>query len=247
VSGHETCDHAYKTVTCDRCKRPFTCTPWDDFYCAAEGDHCCERCLIGDAPLTLKLADDIAAGDAAGDVTAAITARKVTTAPHRVIVRVNLETNNWQACCTECEWQSGARDDMSAEELAAEHRNERCEDCGGLVAGDGSADGHDHCGRLPHRGPQRCGPDCSKISTEGPGSTSPEPGPSMRRVVEFDESDDDRGTPTRWVDAPDDEPPSISLEPGPEPLAEAPTLTEIVEFLDPDGKLRAESTKDGTE
>lgn len=31
---------------------------------------------------------------------------------------------------------------------------------------------------------------------------------------------------------------------GPRPLDEAPTLTEIVEFLDPDGALRAESTKD---
>ena len=42
-------------------------------------------------------------------------------------------------------------------------------------------------------------------------------------------------------------PGSTSPEPGPEPLAEAPTLTQIVEFLDPDGVLRAEPTKGGTE
>jgi hypothetical protein len=41
-------------------------------------------------------------------------------------------------------------------------------------------------------------------------------------------------------------PVSTSPETVPAP-AEAPTLTEIVEFLDPDGTLRAESTKDGSE
>jgi hypothetical protein len=42
---HDSCDYAYKQVKCDRCGREYTSTPSDDFYCAAEGDHCCERCL----------------------------------------------------------------------------------------------------------------------------------------------------------------------------------------------------------
>lgn len=46
---HATCgSKAYQQVTCDRCKRTYQCTPTDDFYCAAEGDHCCEPCLLGD-------------------------------------------------------------------------------------------------------------------------------------------------------------------------------------------------------
>lgn len=54
MSAHENCgSNAYKPVKCDRCKREFVCTPWDDFYCAVEGDHCCERCLIGTAKLTV--------------------------------------------------------------------------------------------------------------------------------------------------------------------------------------------------
>lgn len=37
--------------TCDRCGRTLTVTPSDDFYCAAEGDHCCEACLVGGLPI----------------------------------------------------------------------------------------------------------------------------------------------------------------------------------------------------
>jgi len=44
---HSRCNFAYQQVKCDRCKHEFQCTPWDDFYCAAEGDHCCETCLVG--------------------------------------------------------------------------------------------------------------------------------------------------------------------------------------------------------
>lgn len=52
--GHEECpSFAWKPVHCDRCGRDFVCTPWDDFYCAAEGDHCCESCLIGDRKLVI--------------------------------------------------------------------------------------------------------------------------------------------------------------------------------------------------
>lgn len=47
MTDHSQCHHAWKQVKCDRCGREFTCTPLDDFYCAAEGDHCCESCLIG--------------------------------------------------------------------------------------------------------------------------------------------------------------------------------------------------------
>ncbi len=85
----------------------------------------------------------------------------MSTTPHNVIVRVNPETMNWQARCTDCPWQAGQRADKTAEELAAEHRNERCDECGQLVPGDGSDTGHGHCGPLPHTGPlppcKRCG------------------------------------------------------------------------------------------
>ena len=37
---------AWQQVTCDRCKRTYQCTPADDYYCAADGDHCCEPCLM---------------------------------------------------------------------------------------------------------------------------------------------------------------------------------------------------------
>jgi hypothetical protein len=51
---HANCpDVAYKPVTCDRCGRQYVCTPSQDYYCAAEGDHCCEPCLIGNLPLTV--------------------------------------------------------------------------------------------------------------------------------------------------------------------------------------------------
>lgn len=43
---HSTCDFAYKPVKCDRCGAEYVCTPSSDFYCAAEGDHCCEPCLL---------------------------------------------------------------------------------------------------------------------------------------------------------------------------------------------------------
>lgn len=43
---HSVCDFAYKQVQCDRCGAQYVCTPSSDFYCAAEGDHCCEPCLL---------------------------------------------------------------------------------------------------------------------------------------------------------------------------------------------------------
>jgi len=53
MSDHTNCgSNAGKSVTCDRCKRTFVCTPWDDYYCAANGpDHCCESCLVGGSPI----------------------------------------------------------------------------------------------------------------------------------------------------------------------------------------------------
>jgi hypothetical protein len=60
ISDHAECgSNAWKPVHCDRCGRDFVCTPWDDFYCAAEGDHCCERCLIGPLKLTVMPASEI--------------------------------------------------------------------------------------------------------------------------------------------------------------------------------------------
>ncbi|MBM0275141.1 hypothetical protein [Micromonospora tarensis] len=44
---HSQCDFAWKPVQCDRCGARYVCTPATDFYCAAEGDHCCEPCLLG--------------------------------------------------------------------------------------------------------------------------------------------------------------------------------------------------------
>jgi hypothetical protein len=49
---HSQCDFAGLRVTCDRCGHTYVCTPANDYYCAAEGDHCCEPCLIRDLPLT---------------------------------------------------------------------------------------------------------------------------------------------------------------------------------------------------
>lgn len=43
---HSRCNNAYKQVKCDRCGHEYLCTPSSDFYCAAEGDHCCEPCLL---------------------------------------------------------------------------------------------------------------------------------------------------------------------------------------------------------
>lgn len=41
-----------KVVRCDRCGRQYVCSPWDDYYCAANGpDHCCESCLVGGQPV----------------------------------------------------------------------------------------------------------------------------------------------------------------------------------------------------
>lgn len=56
---HPDCDNAGKQVRCDRCGREYVCTPWDDFYCTPEGDHCCEQCLIGDLPLHVIPAGEI--------------------------------------------------------------------------------------------------------------------------------------------------------------------------------------------
>jgi hypothetical protein len=67
MAGHENCtNNAYKPVTCDRCGRSYVCTPDADFYCAAEGDHCCESCLLLDRGIskiiTLTPADLSSAG-----------------------------------------------------------------------------------------------------------------------------------------------------------------------------------------
>lgn len=51
TTDHSQCNNAWKQVTCDRCKRTYQCTPSNDFYCASEGDHCCEPCLLGGLPL----------------------------------------------------------------------------------------------------------------------------------------------------------------------------------------------------
>lgn len=44
--AHRNCNYAWKQVRCDRCGRTYQCTPSDDYYCVAEGDHCCESCLL---------------------------------------------------------------------------------------------------------------------------------------------------------------------------------------------------------
>ncbi len=44
---HSACDFAGKTVTCDRCKHTYICSPAQDYYCTPDGDHCCEPCLLG--------------------------------------------------------------------------------------------------------------------------------------------------------------------------------------------------------
>lgn len=71
-AAHADCDFADKQVTCDRCGRTYVCSPWDDFYCAAEGDHCCERCLVSgrqianidpEAPLDEPVFHDPASGE----------------------------------------------------------------------------------------------------------------------------------------------------------------------------------------
>ena len=62
MTGHEHCESkAYKPVRCDRCGAEYTCTPASDYYCAAEGDHCCEPCLIGGRPLMVVIATPPAA------------------------------------------------------------------------------------------------------------------------------------------------------------------------------------------
>lgn len=50
---HSGCNFAWKHVRCNRCGREYQCTPADDHYCAAEGDHCCEPCLTGGLPVTV--------------------------------------------------------------------------------------------------------------------------------------------------------------------------------------------------
>jgi hypothetical protein len=49
---HSQCNFAWKQVKCDRCDAEYVCTPSSDFYCAAEGDHCCEPCLLGGRGIT---------------------------------------------------------------------------------------------------------------------------------------------------------------------------------------------------
>lgn len=58
TDAHKDCpSFAWQPVRCDRCGREYTCSPSDDYYCAAEGDHCCERCLIDNRRLTVLSAD----------------------------------------------------------------------------------------------------------------------------------------------------------------------------------------------
>ena len=56
---HSRCDFAWKPVRCERCGREFVCTPWADLYCAADGDHCCEGCLLAGHPKPLIVLDPI--------------------------------------------------------------------------------------------------------------------------------------------------------------------------------------------
>lgn len=46
MNDHSACNFAYRQVTCDRCGKTYRCTPFTDYYCAPEGDHCCEACLL---------------------------------------------------------------------------------------------------------------------------------------------------------------------------------------------------------
>lgn len=59
---HSKCDWAWKPVKCDRCGAEFVCTPSTDFYCAAEGDHCCEPCLVGGLPVRVMTVRAVAEG-----------------------------------------------------------------------------------------------------------------------------------------------------------------------------------------
>ena len=59
ITDHSACDFALKQVCCDRCGREYQCTPSDDHYCAAEGDHCCEPCLLGGRPLTVLMPAEV--------------------------------------------------------------------------------------------------------------------------------------------------------------------------------------------
>ncbi len=52
---HSSCNFAWQQVRCDRCGRGYQCTPFDDHYCAAEGDHCCESCHVANRPLTVLI------------------------------------------------------------------------------------------------------------------------------------------------------------------------------------------------
>jgi hypothetical protein len=49
TADHSTCANGGRRVRCDRCGDEYVCTPQRDFYCAAEGDHCCEVCLMASA------------------------------------------------------------------------------------------------------------------------------------------------------------------------------------------------------
>ncbi len=53
MSGHDQCGgNAYQQVQCDRCKRTYQCTPFDDYYCVTDSEeHVCESCLVGGAPI----------------------------------------------------------------------------------------------------------------------------------------------------------------------------------------------------
>lgn len=52
IPAHEDCpDWGYLHVQCQRCKRKYQCTPFDDFYCTPEGDHACGPCLFKGRPV----------------------------------------------------------------------------------------------------------------------------------------------------------------------------------------------------
>jgi hypothetical protein len=53
---HSQCDPASKEVRCEWCGRTFVGTRWDERCCAAEGDHCCEVCLLAWHPRPLTFA-----------------------------------------------------------------------------------------------------------------------------------------------------------------------------------------------
>lgn len=50
-------------VTCDRCGKTYQCSPDADYFCAVEGDHCCEPCLIYGRPIVEPAPRTYSAGE----------------------------------------------------------------------------------------------------------------------------------------------------------------------------------------